>query len=190
MDDEIRQALFEGRAGRDMPLTAEGIPDDGPLRVRLWDNPCWFSFRMNYLALHFNNPVYSLIQNQLGLLRPEFVVLWSLYLSGPLSLTDVVRSSGFPKNTLSRAAGKVHRLGLIDRKDDAEDQRRVMLCLTDDGREAVESVKAAMLGHERRMLDCLSLAERLMLSEILTKLVATSAERAQSPADDSGADGS
>ena len=184
MDDDIRQALFEGRAGRDMPLTAEGIPEDGPLRVRLWENPCWFSFRLNYLALHFNNPVYSLIQNRLGLLRPEFVVLWSLYLSGPLSLTDVMRASGFPKNTLSRAAGKVHRLGLIDRRDDKEDQRRVTLRLTDNGREAVESVKAAMLAHERRMLDCLGPAERLMLSDILTKLVASSAEWAQSPGDE------
>ncbi|MFT4014835.1 MAG: winged helix DNA-binding protein [Paracoccus sp. (in: a-proteobacteria)] len=184
MDDEIRQSLYEGRAGRDMPLTAEGIPEDSPLRTRLWGNPCWFSFRLNYLALLFNNPVYGLIQNRLGLLRPDFVVLWSLYLGGPSTLTDVVRASGFPKNTLSRAANKVHRLGLIEREGDADDQRRVTLHLTGKGRAAVASVKAAMLGHERRMLDCLSPAERLNLSEILTKLVAASGDWPQSLCDD------
>lgn len=174
MEEEIRQALFEARAGRDMPIHAAGVPEDSPLQARLWENPCWFSFRLNYLALLFNNPVYGLIQNRLGLLRPEFVVLWSLYLSGSMILTDIVRSSGFPKNTLSRAAAKVHQLGLIEREGDTEDQRRVTLYLTDRGREAVEAVKAEMLGHERQMLDCLSPAERLTLSEILTKLVAAS----------------
>lgn len=176
MDDEIRQSLYEGRAGRDMPLTIEGIAEDSPLRSRLWANPCWFSFRLNYLALLFNNPVYGLIQDRLGLLRPDFVLLWLLYLGGSSTLTDVVRSSGFPKNTLSRAAGKVLRLGLIEREGDAEDQRRITLHLTDKGRAAVESVEAAMLGHERRMLECLSPAERLTLSEILTKLVAASGD--------------
>lgn len=188
MDDEIRQSLFEGRAGRDMPITAEGIAEDSPLRTRLWENPCWFSYRLNYLALHFNSPVYGFIQGRLGLLRPDFVVLWSLYLGGPSTLTDLVRSSGFPKNTLSRAANKVYRLGMIDREGDAEDQRRVTLHLTDEGRAGVEAVKAEMLGHERLMLERLSPAERLCLSEILTKLVAASGDWPQSlgnePAED------
>jgi len=184
MDNEMRQSLYEGRGGRDVPLAMEEIAEDSPLRTRLWANPCWFSFRLNYLALLFNNPVYSLIQDRLALLRPDFVVLWSLYLGGSSTLTDVVRASGFPKNTLSRAAGKVHRLGLIEREDDADDQRRVTLHLTDKGREAVESVESAMLGHERRMLGCLSPAERLILSDILTKLVVASADWPQSLGDD------
>ncbi|MBD9527080.1 MULTISPECIES: MarR family winged helix-turn-helix transcriptional regulator [Paracoccus] len=180
MDDVIRQSLYEGRAGREMPLTVEGIAEDSPLRTRLWENPCWFSYRLNYLALSFNNPVYGFIQGKLGLLRPDFVVLWSLYVAGPSTLTDLVRASGFPKNTLSRAANKVFGLGMIDREGDAMDQRRVTLHLTDRGRAGVEAVKAEMLGHERLMLDCLSPAERLNLSEILTKLVAASGTWPQS----------
>lgn len=174
MEDEIRQALYEGRGGRERPAVPDEIPGDSPLYTKLWENPCWFSFRMNYLALRFNNPVYSYIQSRLGLLRPDFVILWALYLGGDSTLTDVVRSSGFPKNTLSRAVNKVHRLGMIEREVDANDQRRVMLALTEKGRAAVEEVKTVMLGHERLMLECLSPAERLSLSEILTKLVAAS----------------
>ncbi|WP_192799880.1 MarR family winged helix-turn-helix transcriptional regulator [Brucella anthropi] len=129
---------------------------------------------MNYLALRFNNPVYGLIQQQLGLLRPEFVVLWSLYLSAELTLTEVVRSSGFPKNTLSRAVNKLDTLGMISRELDPIDQRRVALKLTENGRLAVEAVEAKMMDHERMMLESLSPAERLNLSEILTKLVVAS----------------
>ena len=146
------------------------------MHAKLWDNPCWFSFRLNFLALHFNNPVYGFIQQQLGLLRPEFVVLWSLYLGRCATLTDVVRSSGFPKNTLSRAANKITKLGLIDREIDCEDQRRITLCLTPKGRSAVEFAKGIMIEHERRMLEGLSPAERLSLSEIMTKLVTASGD--------------
>lgn len=173
MDDATHQALHEARAGRDRP---EADEHDNPLHARLWENPCWFSFRLNYLALRFNNPVYGFIQNRLDLLRPDFVVLWSLYLGGDSAQTDVVRTSGFPKNTLSRAVGKVHRLGMIERETDPADQRRVTLRLTGKGRAAVDAVKAQMLGQERLMLDCLSPAERLILSDILTKLVTASGD--------------
>lgn len=173
MDDLLRTALYEGRAGREEPGLSS-LSEGDPLYLKLWRNPCWLSFRLNYLALRFNNPVYGMIQQQLGLLRPEFVVLWSLYLSAELTLTEVVRSSGFPKNTLSRAVNKLDTLGMIDRALDPIDQRRVALKLTNKGRTAVEAVEAKMMDHERVMLDCLSPAERLNLSEILTKLVVAS----------------
>ncbi|WP_050577419.1 MarR family winged helix-turn-helix transcriptional regulator [Sinorhizobium arboris] len=179
MDEATRQALFEGRAGREEPMASPGTKIESLMHAKLWDNPCWFSFRLNYLALHFNNPVYGYIQQHLGLLRPEFVVLWSLYLGGSSTLTEIVRSSGFPKNTLSRAANKLFRLGLIDRQVDQDDQRRITLGLTEKGQEAVEFTKGMMIEHERRMLECLSPAERLSLSEIMTKLVTASGQRPQ-----------
>lgn len=176
MEEATRQALYEARAGRDQSPVLPEIADAPHLHAKLWDNPCWFSFRLNYLALHFNTPIYNFIQQQLGLLRPEFVVLWSLYLAGDGTLTDVVRSSGFPKNTLSRATSKLFQMGLIEREVDSNDQRRVMLALTPVGRELTEKAKSTMIEHERRMLDCLSPAERLNLSEILTKLVSASSQ--------------
>lgn len=173
MDELLRIAFYEGRAGRDEPGLS-GLSEGDPLYPKLWQNPCWFSFRLNYLALQFNNPVYGMIQQQLGLLRPEFVVLWSLYLSAELTLTEVVRSSGFPKNTLSRAVTKLDGMGMISREVDPLDQRRVAMKLTEKGRAAVDSVQSQMISYERTMLDCLSPAERLNLSEILTKLVVAS----------------
>ncbi|SCX08592.1 hypothetical protein [Agrobacterium rosae] len=45
--------------------------------VKLWQNPCWLSFRFNFLALQFNEPIYRLIEKEHGIPRPEFVVLYS-----------------------------------------------------------------------------------------------------------------
>lgn len=173
MDQSLHPALYEARAGRTKSELADLSPDD-PLFPKLWENPCWFSFRLNFLALQFNTPVYGRIQQQLGLLRPEFVVLWSLYLSDKLTLTEVVRSSGFPKNTLSRAVNKLATLGMIDRETDLADLRRATLILTPKGRAAVMEVEQLMINQERMMLEKLSPAERLSLSEILTKLVVAS----------------
>lgn len=174
MSGAQRQALFESRAGWETPPNFPGSDIDALMYAKLWENPCWFSFRLNYLALHFNNPVYGYIQQHLGLLRPEFVVLWSLYLGGMSTPTEVVRSSGFPKNTLSRATTSLDRQGMITRETDPDDQRRITLILTEKGKQAVERAKGIMIGHERLMLDCLSPAERLSLSEIMTKLVTAS----------------
>lgn len=179
MEDLQQTALYEGRAGRDEPGLINLAKGD-PLYPKLWQNPCWLSFRLNYLSLQFNAPVYGAIQEKLGLLRPEFVVLWSLYLSPGLTLTEVVRSSGFPKNTLSRAITKLDGLKLLNREVDPLDQRRVTMQLTAGGLEAVESVKVMMLSYERTMLDSLSPSERLCLSDILTKLVVASESWPQS----------
>ncbi|MDR6755208.1 DNA-binding MarR family transcriptional regulator [Mycoplana sp. BE70] len=173
MDDPIRIALFEGRAGR-AEAVDERIDESDILHAKLWSNPCWLSFRINYLALHYNNPVYGMIGADHDLLRPEFVVLYSLFLKDRTTLSEVVAGSGFPKNTLSRATQKLTRLKLIRREEDLGDLRRVVLCLTDAGRAIVEAKMAPMIKRERMMLEALSPAERIMLSDILAKMVIAS----------------
>lgn len=173
VEDRMATALFEGRAGREIGQD-EALIGNESLHAKLWSNPCWLSFRLNYLALHYNNPIYGLINADHGLIRPEFVVLYSLFMQDKTSLSEVVSSSGFPKNTLSRACSRLTQLKLIRREKDNDDLRRIVLCLTDAGREVVESKLAPMIERERMMLEKLSPAERLMLSDILTKLVIAS----------------
>lgn len=173
MEKRVAIALLEGRAGRS-EASDDRLSESDILHTKLWENPCWLSFRINYLALHYNNPVYGMIGADHDLLRPEFVVLYSLFLRDRTTLSEVVAGSGFPKNTLSRATKKLTRLKLIDREEDASDLRRVVLCLTDTGRAVVEAKMAPMLERERLMLETLSPAERMMLSDILAKLVIAS----------------
>lgn len=168
MSERIDLAMLEARGGR---VVVEDGPSDPLLRARLWDNPCWLSFRLNYLSLDFTSRVYGQVQERYGLLRPDMVVLWSLYLLGETAFSDVVRAVGFPKNTLSRAARKLEELGLVLRLEDADDQRRVRLRLTDAGASLSATLRDLMMTHEARMLEPLTPAERLALSDLLTKLV-------------------
>src|SRR5690242_9585883 len=101
--------------------TAQAAPDGAtaaldPLTlVKLAEDPCWFSFRINYLANHFNVPCYGWVADEFGPSRPEFVVLYSLALRGGVAAKNIVQSSGFPKNTISRAVQRLLRLKLVAR---------------------------------------------------------------------------
>ncbi|SEA30214.1 MarR family winged helix-turn-helix transcriptional regulator [Rubrimonas cliftonensis] len=144
---------------------------DEMLEAKLWRNPCWFSFRLNYLALRYNLPLYDWVRRVHGLSRPEYVVLYSLALTGAGCATDVVRTSGFPKNTLSRAVRRIEALGLVERRRDEGDGRNQVLTLSQAGRALMEATMPVFVAHERRMLSGLNEEERATLARLMAKVV-------------------
>lgn len=163
----------EGLASTAAPdaRTGGGLPLHPLIAVKLWENPCWFSFRINYLGLRFNLPVYGWIEERYGLVRPEYVVLYALHLQDGIAAKDVVASAGFPKNTISRAIQKLLRRRLIRRASDARDRRSYVLRLTAEGRRILDETVPPMVAWEKRMLSVLSREEQLVLSKVLARLV-------------------
>lgn len=155
--------------------SASAHADDSGLHpliaVKLWENPCWLSFRINYLGLRFNLPVYGWIEERYGLVRPEYVVLYALHLQDGIAAKDVVASAGFPKNTISRAIQKLLRRRLIRRASDARDRRSYVLRLTAEGRRILDESVPPMVAWEKRMLAGLSRDEQQVLSKLLARLV-------------------
>lgn len=142
------------------------------LDAKLWQNPCPFAFRLNYLALLYNGPLYDWIRDSFGLSRPEYVVLYSLALADGGSARDVSRTSGFPKNTLSRAINRLELMGLIAARDKAPGGgRKQALHLSQKGWALFHKTCPAFEAQEKRMLNALSEGERQMLSELLSKVV-------------------
>ena len=144
------------------------------IAVKLWENPCWLSFRINYLALRFNLPVYGRIAGQYGLSRPEYVVLYSLFLRDGIAASDVCATAGFPKNTISRAIHRLVRRRLVRRSLDASDRRSYLLHLTAESRRILDDSVPPMVAHEKRMLSGLTKSEQETLSNLLAKLVVDS----------------
>ena len=64
--------------------------------AKLWNNPCWLTYRLNYLALRYNVPLYEWVERTYGLSRPEYVVIYSLGLKDGSVARDIAISSGFP----------------------------------------------------------------------------------------------
>lgn len=139
--------------------------------TKLWRNPCWLSFRFNFLALHYNGPLYDWIEKTYGLTRPEYVVIFSLGLHHTGRAADISASSGFPKNTLSRAVRKLCRLKLVTKAVDPEDGRNQVLRLTAAGKTLFDKTLPSFVDLEQRMLRTLSQAEKDTLSRLLAKIV-------------------
>ncbi|MEM1382809.1 MAG: MarR family winged helix-turn-helix transcriptional regulator [Pseudomonadota bacterium] len=160
-------------------------PPDAPcemLEAKLWANPCPFAFRLNYLALLYNTPLYDWIREAYGLSRPEYVVLYSLALADGSSARDVSRTSGFPKNTLSRGINRLEAMGLIEARSKAPGGGRTQaLHLSRRGWDLFHETCPAFEALETRMLAVLTQGERQMLSELLSKVVLAATELADTP---------
>lgn len=160
------------------PLDAEretALHQLDPLTVtKLWDNPCWLSFRLNFIAFRFNDPVYRWIETRYGLVRPEFVALYSVGLKGGVAAKNIVASAGLPKNTLSRAIQKLLQRRLLKRESDKDDLRSYVLALTPAGRAIFDETMPLMTQQQSRMLAALTEAEQKQLCELMDKLVIAS----------------
>jgi DNA-binding MarR family transcriptional regulator len=141
------------------------------VQAKLWENPCWLSFRINFLALHFNVPVYGWIERHWHLARPQYVVLYSLYLRDGSTAAEVCGSAGFPKNTLSRAIQRLLAKKLVSRTRSEADRRSYVLRLTAAGRRVLDATVPPMIEREDEMLHGLTVAERRQLAALLDKLV-------------------
>ena len=139
----MRAAVRAEAGGASAPVPAADL--DPMTAVKLWHNPCWFSFRINYLANLFNGPVYGAIEERYGLHRPDFVVLYSVGLKAGFAAKNIVASSGFPKNTISRSVQRLLRRRLIRRVADAQDGRSYALHLTPQGQQVFDAEMAPML---------------------------------------------
>ena len=146
-----------------------------PLTVtKLWDNPCWLSFRLNFIAFRFNDPVYRWIETRYGLVRPEFVALYAVGLREGVAAKNIVASSGLPKNTLSRAVQKLLQRRLLKRESDPKDLRSYVLHLTAAGRKIFDETMPLMVQHQSTMLSGLSEDEQQQLCMLMDKLVIAS----------------
>lgn len=141
------------------------------MHAKLWKNPCWLAFRVNYLALRYNTPLYSWVARTYGLSRVEYVVLYSLALADGVQARDISETSGFPKNTLSRAIGQLEKRGLILREHLPGGGRNQPLRLSDEGRALFDESVSAFEQFEKLMLDALTEAEQETLSDLLAKIV-------------------
>jgi DNA-binding MarR family transcriptional regulator len=154
---------------------------DSITEAKLWRNPCWLSFRFNYLALRYNGPLYDWVRRRFGLSRPEFAVIYTLGLHDGALARDIAVSYGFPENTLSRAVAKLVRLGLVRRDSDPADARSRRLRLTEAGGAVLSEATPRFVEEELRLLEALTTEERATLSRLLAKVVARATAR---PVDD------
>lgn len=170
MQSRARRGETRTGARREPDLNAPSELDP-MLAVKLWRNPCWLSFRVNYIAHHFNQPLYAHIQRRYKLTPPEHVVLYAIGLKEGITAEEIAASSARPKNTLSRAINALIAKGMVFRLQDRDDRRLLSLHLTRAGARVVGETVPLFVAQEKAMAAALTPAEQSTLHRLLTKLI-------------------
>jgi DNA-binding MarR family transcriptional regulator len=101
-------------------------------------------------------------------------VLATLRRSGPdyrLRPTDLTDATMLTSSGTTKRLDKLEQEGLIRRDADPSDRRGTLITLTGAGRELIDSVTAAHLANEARLISALDRDEQSTLADLLRKLL-------------------
>ena len=143
----------------------------GPLaRHMLVATPLSDVWRLSFVANSYTGPAYAALQAETGLGRAEFVAMFCLAQREGLMARDVVRLSGLPRNSISRAIIGLTGRGLVEVVAEREDRRAKPLRLTAAGATLLDAWVPRFAARQEAMLAPLSPAERERLRALLERL--------------------
>lgn len=102
--------------------------------------------------------LYKPMLDELGVTYPQFLVLISLWREDGQSVGTISTALGLDSSTLTPMLKRLEQAGLLNRKRDADDERRVRISLTKAGR--------ALQGHARGVLNRIEESHGLSQAEV------------------------
>ena len=108
-------------------MTDRQKPDD-PLRL---DRQICFPL---YAASNLINRLYRPVLSELGLTYPQYLVMLALWETSPRTVGALGEALYLDSGTLTPLLKRMEQAGLVERRRDPEDERRVQVSLTEHGR--------------------------------------------------------
>ena len=115
-------------------------------------------------------PVNAGLEQKLGLSRDDVTVATCLSITNAASAQQIVRYTGRPKNSVSRAVANLEERGFLRRVSDSSDRRSSRLSLTARGRRLFEQIALFLVERDRLMLSQLSHREKHEFNRLLNKI--------------------
>jgi DNA-binding MarR family transcriptional regulator len=142
-------------------------------RPELDASPMGVMGRIQRLAKHLDRAVRATV-SEFGLNPGEFDVLATLRRSGhpyQLSPTDLYKSMMISSGTMTHRLDRLEKAELIERIPDPSDRRGMLIQLTEKGFNLIEKAVKAHVANGHQILDSLERSERVILAELLHKLL-------------------
>ncbi len=108
---------------------------------------------------------------EMGLRVPEWRVLACLFDQDGLMITQLARLSLMEQSRMTRIVDQMEKRGLVARRSDEGDGRRVRVHLTREGQALSEQLVDEASDHETRLLSALSPADAERLKPSLVRLL-------------------
>ena len=135
----------------------------------------WIGLKLTVLSSRYMAPLNALLERDRGLSRDDVTVTICLAITNAASAQDIVRYTGRPKNSVSRAVAGLEERGLLRRTSDTSDRRSSRLSLTPRGHSLFARIAACFVERDALMLAPLSPHERRTFNRLLNKIAAPSA---------------
>ncbi len=132
--------------------------------------------RLTVVSSRYMGPINAELERKLGLSRDDVTVATCLSITNATSAQEIVRYTGRPKNSVSRAVASLEKRGFLRRYSDASDRRSSRLSLTSRGRRLFEQIAARLGERDSLMLGPLSERERDTFNRLLNKISVPSAD--------------
>ena len=130
----------------------------------------FFPYQVRMFYLQVSQAVSDIYSSRYGLTVSEWRTMAVLGNHQPLSASDVVQRSSIDKVQVSRAIQGLLKRGLLQRRVDVDDRRRVNLHLTNKGQQVFADLVPRVRALEEQLLNCLSESERHTLKVLMTKV--------------------
>ena len=101
---------------------------------------------------------------------PAVGILGALARQGPGRVSLIARRVGLAGTLVSREVGALHRDGLVHRSPDVDDQRAVIVTITDRGRDAYQSHRAAAIELTGELLHSWTAVDLASLAALLQRM--------------------
>jgi DNA-binding MarR family transcriptional regulator len=125
---------------------------------------------ITFIANKLSRGATVLYQKRFGVNITEWRILSLLAIEPEISAARICHVIGFDKGPVSRTLAALEGRGLVVIKADRDDARTYSISLTAKGYATHEQVIVVALERERRLLSCLSKAEREMLIALLLRV--------------------
>jgi DNA-binding MarR family transcriptional regulator len=136
----------------------------------------WIGLRLTVVSSRYMAPINTALEREQGLSRDDVTVTVCLSITNATSAQEIVRYTGRPKNSVSRAVAILEERGFLRRYTDARDRRSAKLSLTPRGRRLVDHIADRFVQRDSLMLHPLSEQERRSFNRLLNKISTPSAD--------------
>jgi DNA-binding MarR family transcriptional regulator len=160
--------VAENQGNGESPTGSPTTPTDPLLEA----NAILEAWRVCYLANFYVFPLFRRLERQWGITRPEWVILFCLAHQEPLCAQDIVAKTWQPKNSINRGVKLLSGKGLIKRREDPEDGRRILLSLTQAGWKTYSQTLPLAVSRKEWLVASLSGEEQQTLNRLLSKMCA------------------
>ena len=134
------------------------------------ESPAWIGLRVTVVSNRYLYALYAELERKYQLLRDDVAVINCLSITSATTAQEIVRYTGRPKNSISRAVTKLEANRILRRKSDPRDGRVSTLSLTTHGKRLFDQIKGYFAERDKRLVEVLGEKEKHEFNRLLNKV--------------------